>query len=199
MVYVELEYKYTPTGRRKPLTRVSQHDISDGLSDALKEMAETNGFCSVGKWDWNKGVLYITRGDGVDETIKKYSNAPADYKLFEETRKTMNYQLKEMKFKYEYIKEVIDVDLKNMTCTVEKKPSRKEFESCKGIPKWKPYKVALSDRCVFEKIKPKDVVLIRKFFNDVHMAVQVIESYKEPTKEEIEEQEQSLRDLMGDY
>lgn len=198
-MFVELKRQVTYRNRRKPVDRVTEHDISDSLWEALQKMAEENGFCSVGKWDWNKGVLYISRGDGVDETFEKYCNAPADWKMYnDEVRKTINFELAPMKFKYEYVVKVLKVDLDNKRAFIQHYPTNKMIEEG-NIKDLKEYWVDISDRCIYEKIKPKDDLLVRKFLNDQYLGVQVWESYHEATSEEIEEQLWEMEEIFGDY
>lgn len=196
MTYVELEYKFTPVGKRKPVSRCSEHDISDNLWFALCMMAESNGFCSVGKYDWNDGVLYISRGGGVDETYKKHCNSPADWKLYEETRKTMNYELREMKYKYEYTAKVLSVNEENKTALVQQFATRKMVEQ--GIYEGKTYTINISDKCIYDGIKAKDTILIRKFINNQFLGVSIFEVYEEPSYDDVEDAT-DLDFILGDY
>ena len=65
----------------------------------------------------------------------------------------------------------------------------------------KEYWVNVSDRCVFEGIKPEAVVCIRKLLDDSYLAVYVSESAptEEERKQRAREQMKSLNDLMGGY
>jgi len=206
MAYVELGMDHWHTGKRSKKYYTKPYDISDGLWEALQDFAENNDFCIIGVWDYDKGKLYMHRMKELDEVFKQHCNAPKDWEMFHEIQKEGfggNINIMEMKFKYEYVKEVIAVDTKRRRCVVEKTLPRKQFqewvESHASPPPTSQYEVAISDRCIFEGIKPKDKVLIRKFLDDTHMAVYVSESYTPPTREEIEQQRKSLNDLMGDY
>ena len=189
MTYVELGLESWHTGKRSKKYYTKPYDISDQLWEALVKYAETGIGCYVAKYDWENGRIRVHRAVECDEVFKQYCNAPKDWEMFHEIQKEpfgSNIAITPMGYKYEYFKPVINVDYKRRKCLVK---------TVHG----KSYEVAVSDRCIYEGIKPKDKVLIRKFLNDVHMAVYVEESYHEPTKEEMEQKRKDLEDLMGGY
>ena len=189
MVYVELGMDHWHTGKRSKKYYTRPFDISDELWNALKSFAESNSFCSIGVWDYDKGKLYMARLKELDKVFDENCSSPHDYMMFDEIRREPfggNINVMEMRFKYEYFKVVQAVNLPRRKCLVK---------SVKGST----YEIDISDRCVFEGIKPKDTVLVRKFLNDVHMAVQITEKYVEPSLDEIEQQKRDFEDLSGGY
>ena len=206
MTYVELGLESWHTGKRSKKYYTRPYDISDQLWEALVKYAETGIGCYVAKYDWENGRIRVHRAKECDEVFKQYCNAPKDWEMFHEIQKESsgsNITITPMMYKYEYVKTVIAVDERRRKCVVEKTLPRKEFqkwiETHASPPPVGQYEVDISDRCIYEGIKPKDKVLIRKFLNDVHMAVYVEESYHEPTKEEMEQKLKDWEDLVGGY
>ena len=206
-MYVEVSSEHWTKGKRKItyFAWVEEFDISDDLWDKLNKFAEEDMFSDVAKYDWQNGMIRLHRSVELDNIFKINGRSPSDFRLFHDViQKEIGYiEITPMRYKYEYVKTVIAVDERRRKCVVEKTLPRKEFqkwiETHASPPPVGQYEVDISDRCIYEGIKPKDKVLIRKFLNDVHMAVYVEESYHEPTKEEMEQKRKDWEDLMGGY
>ncbi|WP_458454404.1 hypothetical protein [Methanobrevibacter sp.] len=186
MTYIQLGLGHWYRGKRVRKYYTKPFDISDSLWEALYNFAQENELCSIGKWDYDKDKLYMHRLTELDEVLKEYCNAPEDYKMFHNIQTEMFggfVHIMPLQFKYEYSAKVTAVDFDNRKCTIEKtlppKQLKEWVESKKEFPPVSYIDVALSDRCIYENVKPNDIVLIRKFVDDTFLAVRVDEFYEE--------------------
>ena len=122
------------------------------------------------------------RSKELDEVFKTYSKAPKDWEVFHDIveKESGRIKMKPMQFKYEYKVRVLKVDSVNQRAYIKQFPTRKQFEEAIDLTT-PEYWVDVSDRCVYEGIKPHDKVMFRKFLDDRYLAVYVSDLYKECT------------------
>ena len=202
MAYIEVSREHWTRGKRKKtyFAWSEPFDISDDLWIQLQKFAEEDDFSYTAHYDWENGLIRLQTSERLDEVFKTYCKAPTDWKLFHEVVQKESGMIKmtPMQFKYEYFVKVLSVDLDKQTALIKHFATNKQIED--GVYfDTKEYTVPISDRCVYEGIKPRDVVCIRKFLDDTYLAVYVSESYHEVTEEEKARQRKSAMDLMGDY
>ena len=204
MAYIEVSREHWTTGKRKKtyFAWSEPFDISDDLWIQLQKFAAEDDFSYTAHYDWENGMIRVQRSEALDDVFKTYCRAPTDWKLFHDVVEYESGEIKmtPMQFKYEYFVEVLKFDAGKQRAYIKHFPTNKQIDE--GIFfETKEYWVDVSDRCVFEKIKPEDVVCIRKFLDDSYLAVYVSESAptEEERKQRAKEQRKALNDLMGDY
>ena len=204
MAYISVSREHWTRGKRKKTYYAwwREYDISDDLWVALNKFAEEDEFSDTAVYDWEEDQICLSTTNNLDEVFKTYSKAPKDWELFHDVVEKENgrIKMKPMKYKYEYFVKVLKIDSVNQRAFIEHFPTRKQLQEAIDF-ETKKYWVRLSDRCVFEGVKPRDVVCVRKFLDDSFLAVYVSESAEteEERKARIKEQMKSSMDLMGDY
>ena len=223
MAYIEVSREGWTTGKRKKTYFAwwKQFDISDDLWEQLNKFAEEDQFSSVPHYEWQQGEITLHRSQALDDVFKTYSKAPKDWEVFHDIveKEGMYIKMKPLQFKYEYKVMVKEVDAKNQRAFIKQFPTQKQFEEAVDFTT-PEYWVDVSDRCIYEGIKPHDKVMIRKFIDDRYLAVYVCDrmedeeddefdddddifgNYTESEREKeerIKRQRKSAMDLMGDY
>ena len=204
MAYISVSREHWTRGKRKKTYYAwwREFDISDDLWIALNKFAEEDEFSDTAVYDWEEDQICLSTTNNLDEVFKQHCKAPKDWELYHDIveKESGRIKMKPMKFKYEYFVKVLKIDSVNQRAFIEHFPTRKQLQEAIDF-ETKKYWVRLSDRCVFEGVKPRDVVCVRKFLDDSFLAVYVSESAEteEERKARIERQRKSAMDLMGDY
>jgi len=182
--------------KKDKYNKIKQFEITENLWNKLIEFAETNHYCSKGKYEWNENTLYLCRIKDLDTLLKKQVNGYKEEYLLHEVQREYpggNIELTRVFKRYEYHATVKNVDLNNKKALIHKKPNNRQIRT--GDYKGKEYYVKLSDRVIYEGIKPQDVVVISKMLDGSHLVTSIYEVYTEHIKSNRED----LDDILGNY
>ena len=182
--------------KKDKYNKIKQFEITEKLWNKLTDFAETNGYCSRGKYEWNENTLYLCRIMELDVLLKNQVNGyKEEYLLHEIQREPQggSIELTRVFKRYEYKATVKAVDSINKKALIHKRPNSTQRRI--GDYRGREYYVLLSDRVIHEGVKPQDTVIVSKMIDGKHLVTSIYEVYNS----HIPSAQNEFDDMFGDY